>query len=152
MIPATSLRVPMQTSDEINQRIREEMHARVAQYRDASAGAITRRLEELDQEWDVERVLEANAASIAFTGCLLTAAVDRRWIFLPLAVTAFLFQHALQGWCPPLPIIRQLGVRTMREIDEERFALKALRGDFERLASTRAMSASADVVLQAVEM
>jgi hypothetical protein len=36
----------------------------------------------------------------------------------------------LQGWCPPLPILRSLGVRTADEINEERYALKALRGDF----------------------
>lgn len=152
MIPATSQRVPLHTCDEINQQIRQEMHERVAQFRDASPEAITRRLEELDQEWDVERVLEANASSLAFTGCLLAATVSRRWIFLPMAVTAFLFQHAIQGWCPPLPVIRRLGVRTMREIDEERFALKALRGDFQWLSSTRATSADADAVLDSVEM
>jgi hypothetical protein len=44
--------------------------------------------------------------------------------------TAFLFQHAVQGWCPPVPILRRLGYRTAREIDDERAALKALRGDF----------------------
>ena len=49
---------------------------------------------------------------------------------LPALVTAFLFQHAIQGWCPPLPILRRMGYRTMREIDIERTALKALRGDF----------------------
>ena len=48
----------------------------------------------------------------------------------PVIVTAFLFQHAIQGWCPPLPILRRLGFRTAREIDTERTALKALRGDF----------------------
>ena len=31
---------------------------------------------------------------------------------------------------PPVPILRRLGVRTAREIDIERYALKALRGDF----------------------
>jgi hypothetical protein len=45
-------------------------------------------------------------------------------------VTGFLLQHALQGWCPPVPLLRKTGVRTMREIDIERYALKALRGDF----------------------
>ena len=150
MIPATSRRVPLQTSDEINQEIRQQMHERVARFRDASPEMITRRLEELDHEWDVERVLEANAASIALTGCLLTAAVDRRWIFLPIAVTAFLFQHALQGWCPPLPVIRRLGVRTMREIDEERFALKTLRGDLEGIGSSR--PPRVESVLRAAEM
>jgi len=45
-------------------------------------------------------------------------------------VTAFLLQHAVQGWCPPLPVLRRLGFRTAREIEVERNALKALRGDF----------------------
>jgi hypothetical protein len=34
-----------------------------------------------------------------------------------------------QGWCPPLTVFRRLGVRTRREIDLERYAIKALRGD-----------------------
>jgi hypothetical protein len=67
---------------------------------------------------------------VAFTGVVLGAAVDRRWLALPALVTAFLFQHAVQGWCPPIPVLRRLGFRTMREIDTERYALKALRGDF----------------------
>ena len=45
-------------------------------------------------------------------------------------VTLFLFQHAIQGWCPPVPILRRLGFRTSYEIEEERVALKVLRGDF----------------------
>jgi hypothetical protein len=39
-------------------------------------------------------------------------------------------QHALQGWCPPLSAIRRLGVRSAAEIEEERTALRAIRGDF----------------------
>jgi len=54
----------------------------------------------------------------------------RRWLFLPALVQSFFLQHALQGWCPPLIVLRRLGFRTMREIDDERMALKALRGDF----------------------
>jgi hypothetical protein len=46
---------------------------------------------------------------------------------------AFLVQHAVQGWCPPLVVLRRRGVRTRREIEEERYALKALRGDFSGL-------------------
>ena len=134
MLPPTSQRVPNQTSDELNLRIREETDERIAQYRYASAEEIDRRLEELDREWDTERTLEANAATLSFVGCALAATKDRRWLALPMTVTAFLFQHAVQGWCPPLPILRRMGFRTMREIDEERFALKALRGDFRGVA------------------
>jgi hypothetical protein len=132
MFPTTSERVPASTADALNQRIRQDMEARVAAYKHATPATITRRLEELDQEWDTERVLEANASTLIFTGCVLAAATHRRWLILPIAVSGFLFQHAVQGWCPPLPAIRALGIRTQAEIDQERFALKALRGDFDR--------------------
>ena len=50
-------------------------------------------------------------------------------------VAGFLLQHAVQGWCPPLPVFRRLGFRTQTEIEEERYALKALRGDFRDVAA-----------------
>lgn len=56
--------------------------------------------------------------------------MDRRFYLLPAVVVGFLLQHAVQGWCPPMPVFRRLGVRTASEIEEERYALKALRGDF----------------------
>ena len=46
-----------------------------------------------------------------------------------------MIQHALQGWCPPLAVLRRLGFRTAKEINEERFALAALRGDFDKIHS-----------------
>lgn len=146
MIPATSRRVPEHTTEAINQRLHQEMLQRVSRYRHASPEEIDRRLHELDQEWDTERTLEANAATLAFTGCVLAATTDRRWVYLPMVVTAFLFQHAVQGWCPPLPVIRRLGFRTMREIDEERQALKILRGDFRRVSGADGDALASDVV------
>jgi hypothetical protein len=87
-------------------------------------------LRELDEEWDIERAIEANAAALGFGGIALGTTSDRRWLALPALVTLFLFQHAIQGWCPPVPILRRLGFRTSYEIEQERVALKALRGDF----------------------
>jgi hypothetical protein len=69
-------------------------------------------------------------AAIAFAGTVLGIAVNRRWLAVPLLVGGFLFQHALQGWCPPVPVLRRLGFRTAREIDIERVALKTVRGRF----------------------
>jgi hypothetical protein len=48
-------------------------------------------------------------------------------------VLLFFVQHALQGWCPPIPAFRALGVRTRPEIDREKYAIKALRGDFQNI-------------------
>ena len=45
-------------------------------------------------------------------------------------MNGFLLMHAIQGWCPPLPIIRKMGVRTAEEIFHEKFVLKQIRGDF----------------------
>lgn len=132
-------RVRRHTAANLNQAIDDEINASIAWHEDHPEH-IDQRLEELEDEWDVERTLEANAATLALTGTLLGISVDRRWLALPLAVTAFLLQHAVQGWCPPLPVLRSLGVRTREEIDRERYALKVLRGDFDNLTSSLATS------------
>jgi len=135
MMPATNHRVAINTSDSVNRQIRERTSQSVIGYATAGPNAINERLSELDQEWDVERVIEANASVLAVTGLFLGVAVDRKWLLLPGVITVFLFQHAIQGWCPPIPILRRLGVRTSAEINEERYALKALRGDFNGASS-----------------
>lgn len=147
-LPPTTMRVAQNTPDEINRRIARDIDASI-RWHALHPAEIGRRLDELEREWDIERVLEANAATIALGGVLLGAFVDRRWLVLPAAVTAFLLQHAIQGWCPPVPVFRRMGIRTAAEIDRERYALKALRGDFTAVrgdsAPTRAREASAAV-------
>ncbi|MFW6039374.1 MAG: hypothetical protein ACOC9P_02740 [bacterium] len=129
MLPTTAQRVPRHTDERINEQIRQRTEIRIAYYAQ-HRDQIDDRLGELEQEWDIERTLEANAATLAFSGTVLGVLGSRRWLILPAVVTGFLLQHALQGWCPPLPVFRRMGVRTRREIDTERHALKVLRGDY----------------------
>lgn len=131
MIPSTTARVPLHTADHVNEAIRRQIEESVLHYARAGKAAIGRRLLELDHEWDIERTLEANAASVSLIGLTLGATVNRKWFFFPAVVAGFLLQHAVQGWCPPIPVFRRLGFRTQPEIDYERYALKALRGDFD---------------------
>ncbi|MGF1624696.1 MAG: hypothetical protein ACFCVH_07420 [Alphaproteobacteria bacterium] len=128
VLPTTTERVSARTAERVNRRIRQQTEAVVAYFADHPK-EIGARLRELDREWDIERVLEANASALAFSGVAL-AARDRRFLILPALVTGFLLQHALHGWCPPVPILRRCGVRTAEEISLERTALKYLRGDF----------------------
>jgi hypothetical protein len=130
MLPSTVSRVPAHTDAAANERIRQRTEQNIARFQNAGPAAITRRLQELEEEWDIERTLEANAATASLIGLTLGATVDRRWFLFPAVVAGFLLQHALQGWCPPLPVFRRMGIRTCYEIDYERNALKALRGDF----------------------
>jgi hypothetical protein len=132
MLPSTTNRVPRNTAERINAQIRRQTQANIARYSFAGPAAIRRRLAELDREWDIERMLEANAAAVSLVGLGLGATVNRKWFAFPAVVAGFLLQHALQGWCPPVPVLRRLGFRTQSEIDHERYALKAARGDFQQ--------------------
>lgn len=140
MLPSTVERVPVHTSEEFNEEIRRQTEKNIAQYADAGPAAIERRLVELDREWDIERTLEANAATAVLVGLTLGATVDRKFFIFPALVAGFLLQHAVQGWCPPMPLFRRLGVRTSSEIDYERYALKAIRGDFRNLSDAQETS------------
>lgn len=135
-------RVRENTSDEINRQIDDEIVARVQEYAARSRADITRRIEELDREWDMERLLESNASVLALTGLVLGATHSRKWLIVPGIVLPFLFQHAVQGWCPPMPVFRRFGVRTRNEIDREKYALKVVRGDFDDVSSTSESSAA----------
>jgi hypothetical protein len=128
MLPPTTERVHRHTADHVNERIRQQTEENIAYY-SARLDEIETRLRELEEEWDIERTLEANAAVVGLIG-LAAATRDKRWLLVPMAVSAFLLQHALQGWCPPVPVFRRLGVRTASEIERERTALRKARGDF----------------------
>lgn len=132
-------RVSEHTADYVNEAIRRETEDRLVRLAETvgrlegQLDAIEARLAALDGEWDIERTLEANASSLVLIGLTLSLIASRRFLALPIAVAIFLLQHAVEGWCPPLPWFRRRGVRTRIEIEEERYALKAFRGDFDHL-------------------
>lgn len=126
-------RVRRHTSPNAQEIIDRQTEANIHYYSSQTADMISKRIQELDAEWSIERWLEMNASALAFSGTLLGLAVNKKWLVVPLIVTGFLFQHAVQGWCPPMPILRRKGVRTRGEIDQEKFALKIIRGDFKNL-------------------
>jgi hypothetical protein len=129
MLATSAERVARHTSDAVANRIRQETRQRVGYYAQ-HPDEIEQRLTELDREWDIERVLETGSSTLTLTGLALGLGVNKKWFILSLVVQGFFMQHALQGWCPPLPVFRRMGVRTNEEINAERYALKALRGDF----------------------
>ena len=131
--PKKTERVRSHTAAPVNRDILIQTECRIRYYA-KNTDEIDARLSELDQEWDVERVLEANASCLALGGIALGITVGKKFLLLSAAVMAFLCQHAIKGWCPPLAVVRRLGVRTQTEIEYERYALKLLRGDFTETA------------------
>ena len=127
-------RVRAVTDPEINRQIDDQIRHRLQLYSCQDNELISQRIRELDEEWDMERTLEANASTLALTGLCLGTVMSRKWYVVPMLVTGFLLQHAIQGWCPPVKFFRKRGVRTRQEIEKERYALKVMRGDFESVS------------------
>jgi hypothetical protein len=148
-------RVRNHTAQHVNDSIDRKIEESVRFYSTQTREAISQRIGELESEWDIERWLQMNASTIAFTGVVLSQVHSRKWLLLTGTVLPFLFLHAVQGWCPPIPLMRRLNIRTRDEIDREKFALKALRGDFDTLPVPSAAEADkmprAAMALEAVQ-
>ena len=129
MIPATTARVP--ASDFLSQKT----EIKVGQTVQASPESIDHRLEQLDHEWDIDRWYEVTIAVIVLTGVVMVPLVNQWWLALPAFGALSLLTHALFGWSVFLFLFRAMGVRTSTEIAHERYALKALRGDFKQFAA-----------------
>ena len=130
ILPATTQRVAIYTNPDVNEMIRNNTVENLMCLEDAEEEELTKRIQKLNAEWDMERFVEARAA-VCVMGCsLFGIAKNKYWSFLSLIAATFLLQHALLGWCPSAPIMRKMGIRTAEEINQEKIVLKALRKDF----------------------
>lgn len=131
---ATARRVEEYTPKPVADRIQRQTEASLVKAA-ADRQGIERRLHELDEEWEMERTLQTHFALINLLGITLGALVARPWFLLTGVAAGYMVEHALKGWCPSVPVFRRLGFRTAGEIAQERYALKALRGDFQAVNS-----------------
>lgn len=123
------------TSDKQNTAIDEITLLNIKGYAGKSPAEISQRIKALDKEWDIERVLDFNMSALALCGITLSLVFSNYSIILPILLLLFFIWHAFQGWCPPIPILRFFKIRTRPEIDREKYALKAMRGDFKDLSN-----------------
>ena len=128
-LPSTQSKVHTATPDHINEKIERETEARINTYKRQEPEAIKERISELEREWDTERVLEVSMASLTLASSILALTGNKKWAYSGGALSVFMLQHAMQGWCPPLSLIRRKGIRTMSEINLEKQALKDLLDD-----------------------
>lgn len=125
------------TSDKRNEEIDALILENIRSYAGKSPEEISARIKKLDKEWDIERVLDLNMSAFALCGICLSLLFNKYSIILPILLLLFFIWHAFQGWCPPIPVLRYFKVRTRPEIDREKYALKALRGDFKGFSNEK---------------
>jgi hypothetical protein len=133
-------RVRRHTTPNTLRDIDDRTRANIRHFGAQSLAELDARITALERKWDMERLLETNASLLALSGAVLGLTVNKKWFWLTGGVLGFLAQHALTGWCPPVPVFRKLGVRTQNELDQERYALKAIRGDFAPVSTLPASS------------
>lgn len=104
--------------------------ANIQKYAGKSPDEISQRIQELNKEWDIERVLSLNMSVLSLIGITSSLIINPYAIILTIILLLFFIWHAFQGWCPPIPVLRYFKVRSRPEIDREKYALKVIRGDF----------------------
>ncbi|MFO0822039.1 MAG: hypothetical protein U0792_02795 [Gemmataceae bacterium] len=111
----------------------EELQQRIAALADAGPAAIEARLCELEREWTAGRVTKAVIGVLIVAGIAL-AALANRWWLLPTGIAGSLLLQYLvtrHSWLGKL--FHRMGFRTGFEVEQERTALKVIRGDFRNL-------------------
>ncbi|WP_149111196.1 hypothetical protein [Limnoglobus roseus] len=110
-----------------------ELPDRLATIASNGPTAIAHRLSELDTEWTTGRAVKATTGLLLVAGIFLAAFVDPWWLILPAVAGAALLQYMFfrRSWLTH--IFSAAGLRSGAEIENERIALRVLRGDFQQL-------------------
>jgi hypothetical protein len=124
---------------------RDTLEKRLACLADAGPQAITDRLNELEDEWSAGRMTKAGLGVLVIAGLVLAALFGAWWLILPGLGGLFLAQYLFSrvSWIGVL--FREMGFRSGAEIDQEKFALKILRGDFRQLPTCQEIENREDI-------
>ena len=125
-------RNPFGTPRAMDRRVEAAIGAQL-RYCAGNRRRLARRLRELEEERDLESVLESRASLVESLGFMAGAVVNRRLPSVPVSWTASLVRLAATSWLPMETLLRRMGLRTSREIEIERMALRLMLGDLERL-------------------
>jgi hypothetical protein len=80
----------------VNDHIRRQTEINLAYFAQRPE-QIAQRLRELDEEWDVERVLETGSSTLTLTGLLLGVASSRKWLLLSFGGPGVLYAARAPG-------------------------------------------------------
>lgn len=114
-------------------RLRERIQAVAAE----GPEAVERRLGELAREWTAGRMVKATTGLLLVAGLALTSFANPWWLLLVVIAGAVLLQYWFfpRSWLAA--VFERVGFRPGSVIDDERLALRVLRGDFRHLPTLR---------------
>lgn len=121
------------------------LEQRLACLADAGPQAISERIEELDTEWTAGRATKATIGVLIVIGFGLTALLGPWWLILPAVGGVFLLQYLFSRTSWLGKVFHEMGFRTGSEVDQEKVALKILRGDFRQLPTVHDIENREDI-------
>jgi hypothetical protein len=122
-----------------------KLEARLACLADAGPQAISDRLDQLDREWSAGRMTKAIIGVLIAAGLALTALAGPWWLTLPAVGGFFLLQYLFSRTSWLGATFQEMGFRSGADIDQEKFALRALRGDFKNLPTVHEIESKDDI-------
>lgn len=123
----------------------QTLEQRLACLADAGPHAIEDRLAELDREWTAGRATKALIGILIVVGFGLTALSNPWWLILPAVGGVFLLQYLYSRTSWLGLMFREMGFRTGSEVDQEKMALRVLRGDFRHLPTVHDIESREDI-------
>jgi hypothetical protein len=123
---------------------------RIAQIAQQGPEAVSRRLTELNAEWTIGRWVKATCGLLLLVGVGLTA-LSPWWLALVVVAGASLVQYWFfkRSWLGE--VFAAFGVRPGAVIEDERIALRVLRGDFKSLPTIGQIRDEDDAVSRMVD-
>lgn len=121
------------------------LEQRLACLADAGLPAIQDRIVRLDREWTAGRMTKCAIGILIIAGFALTAVFGPWWLILPAVGGAFLLQYLFSRTSWLGKAFHELGYRTSLELDQEKTALKILRGDFRDLPTVHDVENREDI-------
>jgi hypothetical protein len=121
------------------------LEKRLACLADAGPQAISDRLDQIEREWSAGRMTKATIGMLIVAGLALTAVSNPWWLVLPAIGGLFLLQYLFSRSSWLGATFREMGFRAGAEIDQEKFALKTLRGDFRHLPTIHEIENKEDI-------
>jgi hypothetical protein len=111
----------------------KELPTRLAKIAANGPAAIDQRLHELECEWTTGRLVKASSGVLLIAGLALAAFVSPWWLILPAIAGVVLAQYLFFCRSVFTDLFAAAGFRSGAEIENERIALRILRGDFRHL-------------------
>lgn len=71
ILPPTTKKAAFHTCNQVNEDIRNKTTCCINTYRNSGEAVLSDKIEKLNREWDTERVLETNAASVVLLSSIL---------------------------------------------------------------------------------